>query len=177
MRGLQLAPLLVALLLPSAPVAGCDPPQGGDTDPRQGRDAPHRAAAKQPPVQHVGSTVIHVRLAPAPHVGLISAQEVALTAAARRFAVSLTAWLYGHRRSRDVEPGAPVVRRELAHTPPYIPRDQRATNDGRAVRVEVALQTSGVLTVAVTDSRTSYRIPASFVRRNARWRIVHLHTH
>jgi hypothetical protein len=33
------------------------------------------------------------------------------------------------------------------------------------------------LTVTVADSRTSFRIPASFERRNGRWQIVHLHTH
>jgi hypothetical protein len=112
-------------------------------------------------------------------VQLGSAQQVALNRAAHGFATSLTRWLYGPRLSLDVEPVALRLRRELAHTPPYIPSDQRGTQDGQAHHVEVALQTptSGVLTVTIADSRTSYRIPASFERRNGRWQIVHLHTH
>jgi hypothetical protein len=120
-----------------------------------------------------------MRLEQAPGVELSSAQQLALSGAARRFATRLTRWLYGPRLSLDVEPVALRMRRELAHTAPYIPSDQRGTHDGQPYQVDVSLQTptSGVLTVTVADSRTSYRIPASFERRDGRWQIVHLHTH
>jgi hypothetical protein len=169
----RLAPLLVALALAPA-VAACD--QRGQPDtmaPQPSAEGQSSAArADRGPSQPV-------RLEQAPGVQLSSAQHVALSRAARRFATSLTRWLYGPRLSLDVEPVALRLRRELANTPPYIPSHQRGTYDGQAHHVDVALQTptSGVLSVTVADSRTSYRIPASFERRNGRWQIVHLHTH
>jgi hypothetical protein len=166
-------PLLVALALAPA-VAACDQRGQPEVLAPQASAQGHSSAAgtDRAPGQPV-------RLEQAPGVQLGSAQQVALGRAARRFATSLTRWLYGPRRSLDVEPVAVRVRRELAHAPPYIPSDQRGTHDGQAHHVDVALQTatSGVLTVTVADSRTSYRIPASFERRNGRWQIVHLHTH
>jgi hypothetical protein len=161
--------LLVALAIAPA-VAGCDQPGQPDAHAPQGQNS--LAGTDRAPGQPV-------RLEQAPGVQLSSAQQVALGRAARRFSTSLTRWLYGPRLSLDVEPVAVRVRRELAHVPPYIPPDQRGTHDGHAHHVDVALQTvtSGVLTVTVADSRTSYRIPASFERRNGRWQIVHLHTH
>ena len=165
--------LLVALAIAPA-VAACD--QRGQPD----TQAPQAAAQGQDPAAGAGRAPWQpVRLERAPGVQLGSAQQVALSRAARRFATSLTRWLYGPRLSLDVKPVAIRVRRELAHTPPYIPSDQRGTHDGHAHHVDVALQTptSGVLTVTVADSRTTYRIPASFERRNGRWQIVHLHTH
>jgi hypothetical protein len=167
------APFLVALALAPA-VAACDQPGQPDAQAPQAslQGQSSLAGTDRAPGQPV-------RLEHAPGVQLSSAQQVALGRAARRFATSLTRWLYGPRLSLDVEPVAVRVRRELAHAPPYIPSDQRGTHDGHAHHVDVALQTptSGVLTVTVADSRTSYRIPASFERRNGRWRIVHLHTH
>jgi hypothetical protein len=166
-------PLLVALALAPG-VAACD--QRGQPDaqaPQASAQGQHSAArTERAPGQPV-------RIEQAPGVQVRTAQQVALSRAALRFATSLAHWLYGRRLSLEVEPVALRVRRELAHTPPYIPSDQRGTHDGQAHHVDVALQTprSGVLTVTVADSRTSYRIPASFERRNGRWQIVHLHTH
>jgi hypothetical protein len=166
-------PLLVALAIALA-VAACDQP--GEPDAQAPQASPQGQSSAAGPDRAPGQPV---RLEHAPGVQLSSAQQVGLSRAARRFATSLTRWLYGPRRSLDVEPVAVRVRRELAHAPPYIPSDQRGTNDALAHHVDVALQTptSGVLTVTVADSRTSYRIPASFERRNGRWQIVHLHTH
>jgi hypothetical protein len=169
----RLAPLLVALAIAPA-VAACD--QRGQPD----TQAPPASAPGQSSA--AGADRAHrrpVRVEQAPGVGISSAQQLALNRAARRFATSLTRWLYGPRLSLDVEPVALRVRRELAHTAPYIPSDQRGTHDGQPYQVDVSLQTptSGVLTVTVADSRTSYRIPASFERRDGRWQIVHLHTH
>jgi hypothetical protein len=166
-------PLLVALALAPA-VAACDQP--GQPDAQAPQASPRGQSSPAGTDRAPGQPV---RLEQAPGVQLSSAQQVALSRAARRFATSLTRWLYGPRLSLDVEPVAVSVRRELAHTPPYVPSDQRRTHDGQTPHVDVAVQTptSGVLTVTVADSRTSYRIPASFERRNGRWQIVHLHTH
>jgi hypothetical protein len=169
----RLAPLLVALALAPA-VAACD--QRGQPD----TQAPPASAQRQSSA--AGADLAHrqpVQVEQAPGINISSAQQLALNRAARRFAISITRWLYGPRLSLEVEPVALRLRRELAHTPPYIPSHQRGTYDGQAHHVDVALQTptSGVLTVTVADSRTSYRIPASFERRNGRWQIVHLHTH
>jgi hypothetical protein len=166
-------PLLIALAIALA-VAGCDQPGQPDAQ------APHLSSQGQSaPAGTARAPVQPVRLEQPPGVQLSSAQHVGLGRAARRFATSLTRWLYGARLSLDVEPVAARVQRELAHAPPYIPSDQRGTHDGQAHHVDVALQTptSGVVTVTVADSRTSYRIPASFERRDGRWQIVHLHTH
>jgi hypothetical protein len=102
-----------------------------------------------------------------------------LASAARRFATSLADWLYGERRKADVEPTAPELRRELTSAPPYIPRDQIGSGEGKAVRVHVFAQTarSGVLVVTIRDSRTSYAIPAGFELRAGGWQVVHLNTH
>ena len=166
-------PLLVALAFALA-VAACDQP--GEPDAQAPQASPQGQSSPAGTDRAPGQPV---RLEHAPGVQLSSAQQVGVSRAARRFATSLTRWLYGPRRSLDVEPVAVRVRRELAHAPPYIPSDQRGTNYGLAHHVGFALQTptSGVLTVTVADSRTSYRIPASFERRTGRWLIVHLHTH
>jgi hypothetical protein len=166
-------PLLVALAIALA-VAACDQP--GQPDAQAPHPSPHGQSS---PARTDRAPGPPVRLEHAPGVQLSSAQQVALSRAARRFATSLTRWLYGPRFSVDVVHVAVRVRRELAQAPPYIPTDQRGTNDGLAHHVDVALQTptSGVVTVTVADSRTSYRIPASFERRSGRWQIVHLHTH
>jgi hypothetical protein len=165
-------PLLVPLAIALA-VAACDQPGQPDAQ------APQASPQGQSAPAGTDGAPGQVRLEQAPGVQLSPAQQVGLSRAARRFATSLTRWLYGPRLSLDVEPVAVRLRRELAHAPPYIPSDQRGTHDGLAYHVDVALQTptSGVLTVTVADSRTSYRIPASFERRSGRWQIVHLHTH
>lgn len=120
-----------------------------------------------------------VRFEATPGLRLGAGERPALEQAARRFAVSLTRWLYGSRRRLDVEPIASEVRSELASDPPYIPDDQRASGEGRVQGLEVALQTatSGVVTVVVNDLRTSYRVPASFERRRGRWQIIELNSH
>ena len=102
-----------------------------------------------------------------------------LASAARRFATSLAGWLYGERHKINVEPTAPGLRRELTSSPPYIPREQIGTGEGRAVRVQVFSQTarSGVLVVTIRDSRTSYAIPAGFELRPGGWQVVHFNAH
>ena len=102
-----------------------------------------------------------------------------LASAARRFATSLAGWLYGDRRGTDVEATVPRLRRELASSPPYVPRDQIGSGEGKVVRVQVFAQTarSGVLVVTIRDSRTSYAISARFELRADGWQVVHLNTH
>jgi hypothetical protein len=111
-------------------------------------------------------------------VPLDHAEYGQLAAAARRFAVTLAAWLYGDRREIDVEPTRPGLRRQLATAPPYVPSDQIGTGDGQAALVEIHTQTprSGVLIVTIFDRRTSYRIPATIEMRAGRWQIVRLNS-
>ena len=120
-----------------------------------------------------------VRLVATPGLRVARDERAALEAAARRFGLTLTRWLYGPRRRLDVAPLAPEVRQHLASDPPYIPDDQRASGEGHMQGIEVALQTttSGVVTVVVTDLRTSYRVPANFERRDGSWQIVELRSH
>jgi hypothetical protein len=120
-----------------------------------------------------------VRMRLAAGVGLDRSAQAEVAAAARRFAITLAGWLYGDRHEIDVEPVTARLHRELATAPPYIPRDQIGSGDGQAVNVQVSAQTprSGVLVVAIRDSRTSYPIPASFELRAGRWQVVHLNTH
>lgn len=105
--------------------------------------------------------------------------EAELIAAARRFAISFVGWLYGRRREVDVAPITPELRTDLANAPPYVPAPQIGSGDGRAVRVQVFLQTarSGVLVVSIRDLRTRYPLPALFERRAGRWQVVRLNTH
>ena len=113
-----------------------------------------------------------------PHgVRLGRSAEAALVVAAQRFATTLADWLYGNRRAADVEPVTPEVRRKIGREL-YVPSDQIGTGEGRAVDLRVSVQTlrSGVLVVTVRDSRTSYRVSATFERRAGRWQIVRLNT-
>jgi hypothetical protein len=120
-----------------------------------------------------------VRMRLAAGAGLDRSARAELAAAARRFATTLAGWLYGDRHEIDVKPVTARLRRELATAPPYIPADQIGSADGQAVDVQVSLQTrrSGVLVVAIRDSRTSYPISASFELRAGRWQVVHLNSH
>jgi hypothetical protein len=119
------------------------------------------------------------RLATTPGLKLGPARRAAAIRAAQDFAVGVTRWLYGERERLDVHPLAPAVRRELASSPAYIPPDQRGTREGRVQLLELALQTerSGVVTVTISDLRTSYRVPAAIELRSGRWQIVSLNTH
>jgi hypothetical protein len=120
-----------------------------------------------------------IRMELAAGARLDSSVQAELASSAGRFATSLADSLYGDRREIDVEPVTPQLSRELATAPPYIPPDQLGSGDGRAVAVQVSVQTyrSGVLVVTVRDSRTSYPIPASFEMRAGQWQVVHLNTH
>jgi hypothetical protein len=125
------------------------------------------------------AAVPHLRTELAAGAELDRSTQAELAAAARRFATTLAGWLYGDRREIDVESVTPQLRAELATAPPYIPADQIAAADGRAMHVQVSVQTqrSGVLVVTIWDSRTSYPIPARFELRAGRWQVVHLNTH
>lgn len=120
-----------------------------------------------------------VRMELAGSARLDRSAQTGLASSVRRFATTLVAWLYGDRREVDVEPVTARLTRELATAPPYIPPDQIGSVDGRALAVQVYVQTSrsGVLVVTVRDSRASYPIPASFELRASRWQVVHLNTH
>jgi len=109
---------------------------------------------------------------------LASSSRTQLAGAARQFATSLTCWLYGDRREIDVQPIGPEVRRQLTNAPPYVPPDQIGSSDGQAIDVRVFVQArrSGVLVVAIRDSRTTYTIAASFELRRGHWEVVHLNT-
>jgi hypothetical protein len=175
-RPTRCVPVLLALAVIG--LAGCN--QAPSREPEQRSAQPNRPATEAEratrPVVAAQPPILFERAA---GVKLTHERQLELATAARRFAASLIGWLYGSRRFLDVKLVAANVRRELAHAPPYIPADQRGSRAGQALRVDVALQTdaSGVLTVTVADSRTRYRIPASFARRTGRWQIVHLHTH
>lgn len=136
-------------------------------------DAPPRPTLGEAPTERPP-----VRLQVAPGVRLTGTARAQLEAAARRFGLSLTRWLYGERKGLDVGPLASSAGRELAASPPYIPGDQRGTDQGRVQRLEVGLQTtrSGIVTVTINDLRTSYRIPAGFELRGGRWQIVHFNS-
>lgn len=112
-------------------------------------------------------------------VRLAARARADVVAMARRFATTLAGWLYGDRHAVSVSPIAGRLRRELAHAPPHVPRDQLGSGAGRPVRASVALQTatSGAIAVVIRDPRTTYRIAAAFERRAGRWQIVHLNTH
>jgi hypothetical protein len=149
-------------------------------------ESPDRAptAGRQrstPPGVHLdgAATAPRVRAQFAAGTPLDHAAQAELAATARRFATTLAGWLYGHRRETDVECVTSQLRQELAIAPPYIPEDQIGSADGRATQIRVSVQTprSGVLVVTIRDSRTSYRIPASFELRAGRWQVVHLNTH
>jgi hypothetical protein len=148
----------------------------GTSTPAQTNPSPTTSAAEEPQVQYERPPV---RLVASPGLNLGRTQRAKAARAAEDFAVSLTRWLYGDRERLDVEPVAAAVRRELADTPPYIPPDQRGTDEGRVQLVELALQTerSGIVAVTINDLRTSYRIPAAIELRNGRWQIVQLNTH
>jgi hypothetical protein len=105
--------------------------------------------------------------------------RIELAVAARRFAITLAAWLYSDRRRMLVAPVVSEVREQLASEPPYVPRRQIGSGDGRAVRVQVFVQTriTAMLVVTVRDSRAIYPFPAVIERRARRWRIVRLNTH
>lgn len=168
----------VVLALAVIGLAGCD--QAPSREAEQHSAQPNRPATEaERTARPVVAAQPPIRFERAAGVQLTDERQLELATAARRFAASLIRWLYGSRRFLDVKPVAANVRRELAHTPPYIPADQRGTHDGQPLRVDVVLQTdtSGVLAVTVADSRTRYRIPASFEHRGGRWQIVHLHTH
>jgi hypothetical protein len=117
-----------------------------------------------------------VRFAATPGLAVSPAAKAQLLASAKRFAVSLTRWLYGDRDSLTVAGVTATVRRRLDTAPPFIPDDQRNTSQGRMQMLEVALQAarSGIVTVTINDLRTSYRVPANFERRGGRWLIVSL---
>jgi hypothetical protein len=137
----------------------------------------HQAAPTAPDRERGAVLLVSIEL-PA-GARLERSDQARLAAASRRFAVTLVRWLYGDRREVDVEPIAAEARRQLANAPPYVPRDQIGSQDGRAVEVRVLVQTlrSGLLVVGIRDSRTTYAIPASFERRAGHWQIVHLNTH
>jgi len=123
---------------------------------------------------------VPIRFAATPGLQVAKGQRVQLEQAVRRFGLSLTRWLYAPRRERvRVEAIGPAVRRELASSSPYIPADQRGSQEGRVQGLEVALQSSasGVVTVVINDLRTSYRIPANFERRAGRWQVIELRNH
>jgi len=183
----RLTPL--ALLAALAAGAGCgegateqgapDQRTGGDRARAGAQSTRPEAAPPAPRPERVQTPTPAVRLEATRGIELEPAAEAELEAAAQRFAVSLTRWLYGERGRLDVEPLAAPARRELESSPPYIPADQQGTGQGRVQALEVALQTprSGIVTVTINDLRTSYRIPAGFEDRDGRWQIVHLNTH
>jgi hypothetical protein len=107
------------------------------------------------------------------------AARAELVDATRRFAVTFARWLYGDRREVTVEGIAPDLVEDLASAPPYLPAEQIGSEAGRAVQIQVFMQTerSGVLVVSIRDARTSYPVPARFERRAGRWQIVHLNNH
>ncbi len=166
---------VVAICAAGLVLAACTQSEGlgGRTDGRAGAQNPVVRAPEreqhEPPVQM--QVAAGLRVDPA--------TEAELASAARRFATSLAGWLYGERHKINVEPTAPGLRRELTSSPPYIPRDQIGSGEGRAVRVQVFSQTarSGVLVVTIRDSRTSYAIPAGFELRAGGWQVVHFNTH
>jgi hypothetical protein len=179
----KLTALLVIVPLVAAS-SGCGdaeprggPSKGRDPVPPSWTDATRTSeAAERPRPEGERPTV---RLAATPGLRLSQARLAAAVLAAQDFAVSLTRWLYGERKSIDVGPLSPAVRRELASSPPYVPPDERGTGAGHVQQLELALQTerSGIVTVTINDLRTSYRIPAGLELRDRRWQIVHLSTH
>ena len=161
------------LIVTALAVAGC-----AETDTR----APSVPPAQQSDASRDGRTSVGdvpLGLEISPEIEPDGRALAALKRDARRFAASLTVWLYGDRGRLEVEALAPETRQQLAEQPPFIPVDQRGTGAGHVARVDVALQTptTGVVAVTIADSRTSYRVPATFERHGHGWRVVHLNTH
>jgi hypothetical protein len=155
---------------------------GASDDRRRGDPAAQRApnAERQPAVARPATGAgLDVSMEAAADAGLDGSAQLELAVAARRFATTLVDWLYGERRTVDVAPITPAVRRELATAPPYVPDSQIGSGEGRATHVRVYLQTarSGVLVVAIRDARTDYPVAAGFELRAGDWRIVHLNSH
>jgi hypothetical protein len=168
------AALIVAVLLPG--LAACTQPDDGSRDERSDRIPAVEQHATLVDIKRDQDARLHVQMEVAAGTRLDTSDRTRLAAAARRFATSLAAWLYGDRREVGVEPTAPELRQGLANAPPYVPPDQIGSGDGQAMHVQAWLQTlrSGVLAVTIRDSRTTYQVPATFERRAGRWQVVHL---
>jgi len=172
-------PLLLAAALAAA--GGCatgqEDQQGGDRpQPDQPDQTRTSSGADRQPTGKARTPHLPVRFAATPGLAVSPVAKAQLLASAKRFAVSLTRWLYGDRDRLTVAGVSARVRRGLHTQPPFIPDDQRNTGQGRVQTLEVALQTarSGIVTVTINDLRTSYRVPAGFERRGGRWLIVNL---
>ena len=169
-------PLLLASALVGA--AGCA--TGQEDQQRADRPGPDRtrthSGAGRQSTSKAPTPNLPVRFVATPGIAVSPAAKAQLLASAKRFAVSLTRWLYGDRDRLTVAGVSARVRRGLHTQPPFIPDDQRNTGQGRVQTLEVALQTarSGIVTVTINDLRTSYRVPAGFERRGGRWLIVNL---
>jgi hypothetical protein len=161
------------LVVTALAVAGCAEP----TSPQQSDLAARQSPASREAIARAGA--VPLRLETSPELRLDAPARAVLERDARRFAATLTAWLYGDRRRLDVEPLRPTTRGELAAGAPFIPADQRGTSAAQVARIEIALQTptTGIVAVVIADGRTSYRLPATFERHGHGWRIVHLNTH
>lgn len=149
--------------------AGCGP-QGAPRSPSAGRP-PGRAATHE---AHRGDRP-RVTLQVTPGLRTSASAISGAIASARRFALSLTAWLYGDRRRLRIEPLTADAARAVRREPPAsIPLDQRGIGQGRAEIVELALQTatSGVVTVTVNDLRVDLRIPADIRYIGGQWLIA-----
>lgn len=168
---------VVAICAASAVLAACERSEGvgGRTGDRTATRAQHPMGPAHVREQH--EPPVQMQLAAG--LRLEPSTRADLAGAARRFATSLAGWLYGERREINVEPTVPELRRELTSSPPYIPPDQIGSGEGRAVRVQVFVQTarSGVLVVTIRDSRTGYAVPAGFELRAGGWQVVHLNAH
>lgn len=113
-------------------------------------------------------------------VGIAEIERRRAVMAARRFAVSLTAWLYGDRGRLEVEPVTERLSREIGRDPPAdIPADQRRSGEGRIRSIALALQTatSGALVVTVNDLRTDITLFAQIERVGGRWLITAFNDH
>jgi hypothetical protein len=161
------------LLVTALVIAGCAEPAA----PQQSDLAARQSPASREASARAGA--VPLRLEAGPGLRLDAPARAALERGARRFAATLTAWLYGDRRRVDVEPLRPTTRGELAAHAPFIPADQRGTGAGQVAGIEIALQTptTGIVAVMISDGRTSYRLAATFERHGTGWRIVHLNTH
>jgi hypothetical protein len=177
-RPLHATALVAALVVAVLPLglAACSRPEEGSQAERTDRTlaiAPHATSVDMKRDQ---GAHLHVRMEVAAGARLDTSERAQLASAARRFATSLAAWLYGDRDGVGVESIAPELRQGLENAPPYVPPDQIGSGNGLAVQVQVWVQTarSGVLAVTIRDSRTTYQVPASFERRAGRWQVVHL---
>jgi hypothetical protein len=138
-----------------------------------------RGPRPRPPERALGVEGEHPPVDLVAAVELGSSSRAHLVASARRFALTFVRWLYGSRREVDVESIARGLAAELAYSAPHVPDEQIGSQDGRAVRVHVFLQTgrTGLMVLSIRDPRTTYQVPARFERRAGRWQVVHLNTH